>query len=146
MTQPDVLAQLLELNLEVARRIDAGEKVVSPGIPPGYRTPGKFITDDCIQPASRPCSPTRTEHTEEPLLPRGEADEGALGNNSAVLFIYTVYNDELVRSKTGGGEWAGAAVGEGSRGQQRKIIRGCARVRNRATLDLRERRDRSRGG
>ena len=44
----DMLAQLLELNLEVARRIDAGEKVVSPGIPPGYPTPGKLITDDCI--------------------------------------------------------------------------------------------------
>jgi hypothetical protein len=46
----DLLAQLLELNLEVARRIDAGETVVSPGIPPGYPNPKKLITDDCIQP------------------------------------------------------------------------------------------------
>jgi hypothetical protein len=46
----DLLAQLLELNLEVARRIDAGAAVVSPGIPPGYPNPKKLITDDCIQP------------------------------------------------------------------------------------------------
>jgi hypothetical protein len=47
----DLLAQLLELNLAVARRIDAGEPVVAPGIPPGYPQPEKLVTDDCIQPA-----------------------------------------------------------------------------------------------
>jgi len=47
----DLLAQLLELNLAVARRIDAGEAVVAPGIPPGYPQPEKLVTDDCIQPA-----------------------------------------------------------------------------------------------
>ena len=46
----DLLAQLLELNLEVAKRIDAGETVVAPGIPPDYPAPKKLITGDCIQP------------------------------------------------------------------------------------------------
>jgi hypothetical protein len=46
----DLLAQLLELNLEVARRIDAGQSVVAPGIPPGYPQRDKLISDDCIQP------------------------------------------------------------------------------------------------
>jgi hypothetical protein len=50
----DLLAQLLELNLDVARRIDAGETVVAPGIPPDYPHPKKLVTDDCIQP--RPLS------------------------------------------------------------------------------------------
>jgi len=35
----------------VARRIDAGEAVVAPGVPPGYPQPEKLVTDDCIQPA-----------------------------------------------------------------------------------------------
>lgn len=46
----DLLAQLLELNLEVARRIEAGEKVVAPGIPPDYPKPKALVTEDCIQP------------------------------------------------------------------------------------------------
>ena len=46
----DLLAQLLELNLEVAKRIEAGEKVASPGIPPGYPNPKKLVSEDCIQP------------------------------------------------------------------------------------------------
>ncbi len=50
----DLLAQLLALNLEVARRIEGGEPVVAPGIPPDYPHPKKLITDDCIQP--RPLS------------------------------------------------------------------------------------------
>ena len=47
----DLLAQLLELNLTVAAQIEAGETVVSPGIPPGYPDPTRLITDDCIRPA-----------------------------------------------------------------------------------------------
>jgi SAM-dependent methyltransferase len=47
----DLLAQLLELNLAVAAKIDAGETVVPPGIPPGYPDPSRLITDDCIRPA-----------------------------------------------------------------------------------------------
>ena len=46
----DLLAQLLELNLEVARRIEAGEKVVAPGVPPEYPNPKKLVSEDCIQP------------------------------------------------------------------------------------------------
>lgn len=47
----DLLAQLLALNLDVARRIEAGQAVVAPGIPPGYPQPEKLVTEDCIQPA-----------------------------------------------------------------------------------------------
>ncbi|MBA3313854.1 MAG: hypothetical protein H0T47_11280 [Planctomycetaceae bacterium] len=46
----DLLAQLLALNLDVAGRIERGEAVTAPGIPPGYPDPTKFITDDCIRP------------------------------------------------------------------------------------------------
>src|SRR5207247_10519644 len=48
--EKDLLAQLLELNLEVARRIEAGGKVLAPGIPPDYPEPKKLVSDDCIQP------------------------------------------------------------------------------------------------
>ena len=46
----DLLAQLLALNLEVAGKIEAGEKVIAPGIPAGYAAPEKLVTGDCIQP------------------------------------------------------------------------------------------------
>lgn len=46
----DLLAQLLEKNLEVARRIETGETVTAPGVPPTYSEPNKLITDDCIRP------------------------------------------------------------------------------------------------
>jgi hypothetical protein len=45
----DLLAQLLELNLEVARREEAGDPVTAPGIPPGYSEPARLVTDDCIR-------------------------------------------------------------------------------------------------
>jgi hypothetical protein len=45
----DLLAQLLALNLEVARRIDAGQEVTAPGIPPGYPNPSRLVTADCIR-------------------------------------------------------------------------------------------------
>jgi hypothetical protein len=45
------LAQLLALNLDVARRIDVGEPVVAPGVPPTYPNPSRLVTDDCIRPA-----------------------------------------------------------------------------------------------
>ena len=35
----DLLAQLLDLNLQVARRIDAGDTVTAPGMPPDYPRP-----------------------------------------------------------------------------------------------------------
>jgi len=45
----DLLSQLLALNLEVARRIDAGQEVTAPGIPSGYPDPSALVTDDCIR-------------------------------------------------------------------------------------------------
>jgi len=44
----DLLSQLLELNLEVFEKIDQGQTVTSPGIPPNYPEPENLITDDCI--------------------------------------------------------------------------------------------------
>lgn len=49
MPKDDLLAQLLALNLEVARREEAGEPVTAPGIPPGYPDPARLVTDDCIR-------------------------------------------------------------------------------------------------
>jgi hypothetical protein len=46
----DLLQQLLDLNLTVAARIDAGEPVTAPGIPPDFPTPKSLITPDCIRP------------------------------------------------------------------------------------------------
>ncbi|MCH7527759.1 MAG: hypothetical protein IID39_10010 [Planctomycetes bacterium] len=46
----DLLKQLLDLNLEVADRIDQGEPVIAPGVPPSYGDTAGLITDDCIQP------------------------------------------------------------------------------------------------
>ena len=47
----DLLAQLLELNQLVAARIERGEPVTAPGIPPGHPDPASLVTDDCIRPA-----------------------------------------------------------------------------------------------
>jgi hypothetical protein len=46
----DLLAQLLALNLQVAARIERGEPVTAPGIPPGYPEPQRLVTQDCIRP------------------------------------------------------------------------------------------------
>ena len=46
----DLLAQLLDLNLQVARRIDAGDTVTAPGMPPDYPEASRLITSDCIRP------------------------------------------------------------------------------------------------
>ncbi|MFN7374147.1 MAG: hypothetical protein ACK54T_06795 [bacterium] len=46
----DLLKQLLDLNLAVARAIDSGEQVTPPGVPPSYGDPADLITDDCIKP------------------------------------------------------------------------------------------------
>jgi len=48
--QSDLLRQLLDLNLAVAARIDAGQAVTAPGIPLSYANPPRLVTDDCIQP------------------------------------------------------------------------------------------------
>jgi SAM-dependent methyltransferase len=46
----DLLAQLLELNLQVAGRIEQGQPVTAPGVPPSYPTPAALVTADCIGP------------------------------------------------------------------------------------------------
>ena len=46
----DLLEQLLALNDKVAARIDAGDPVTAPGVPPDYPDPGELVSDGCIQP------------------------------------------------------------------------------------------------
>lgn len=46
----DLLQQLLELNLTVAARLDTGQPVTAPGVPPSYGDSRPLITDDCIRP------------------------------------------------------------------------------------------------
>ena len=46
----DLLGQVLELNLEVAGRIDRGEPVTAPGVPSDYPHAERLVTDDCIRP------------------------------------------------------------------------------------------------
>ena len=46
----DLLTQLLALNLAVAARIERGEPVTAPGLPPGYPDPEILVTEDCIRP------------------------------------------------------------------------------------------------
>ncbi|MDP7301790.1 MAG: hypothetical protein QGG09_01735 [Pirellulaceae bacterium] len=46
----DLLAQLLEVNLDVAKRSEADEAVTSPGVPTVYPDPAQLFTDDCIRP------------------------------------------------------------------------------------------------
>jgi hypothetical protein len=38
------------LNLEVAARIERGEPVAAPGIPPGHPHPETLMTEDCLRP------------------------------------------------------------------------------------------------
>jgi hypothetical protein len=45
----DLLAQLLELNLAVAARLDAGQPVTAPGVPPEYPDPTRLVTEDCVR-------------------------------------------------------------------------------------------------
>lgn len=44
----DLLGQLLELNHEVARRIERGQGVVAPGVPPSCPLPERLVTSDCL--------------------------------------------------------------------------------------------------
>ena len=46
----DLLAQLLELNLSVAQRLERAEPVSPPGIPATFPNPETLMTDDCIRP------------------------------------------------------------------------------------------------
>jgi len=51
-TKGDLLQQILDLNLTEAGRIDRGETVVAPGVPPDYPDPESLITEDCIRPTT----------------------------------------------------------------------------------------------
>jgi hypothetical protein len=53
----DLLAQLLELNLAVAQRLDKAEPVTPPGIPAAYPNPETLISGDCIRPPAMSGSP-----------------------------------------------------------------------------------------
>ncbi len=46
----DLLKQLLDLNLAVAKAIDKGEEVTAPGVPPSYGDAADLVTEDCIRP------------------------------------------------------------------------------------------------
>jgi hypothetical protein len=46
----DLLKQLLDLNLAVARAIRQGQPVTAPGVPPSYGDASDLITTDCIEP------------------------------------------------------------------------------------------------
>ncbi len=48
--EDDILEQLLKLNFEVAAKIEAGEPVTAPGVPPDYPDPAELISAGCIQP------------------------------------------------------------------------------------------------
>ena len=50
----DLLAQILALNLAIARRIEQGQPVTAPGVPPSSPNPANLITNDCIQPPATP--------------------------------------------------------------------------------------------
>jgi len=49
-SKKDLLAQLLELNLAVAQRLDNAQPVTSPGIPATFPNPETLVSDDCIRP------------------------------------------------------------------------------------------------
>jgi hypothetical protein len=46
----DLLTQLLALNHEVADRIEKGDSVVSPGLPPQFTDRSSLVSQDCFQP------------------------------------------------------------------------------------------------
>jgi hypothetical protein len=46
----DLLAQLLELNLAVAQRLEKAEPVTPPGIPATFPNPENLVSEDCISP------------------------------------------------------------------------------------------------
>ncbi|MSR65455.1 MAG: hypothetical protein EXS18_06705 [Verrucomicrobiae bacterium] len=49
-TKQDLLAQLLALNLDVARRFEQNQPVTAPGVPKDYPEPQTLVTEDCVQP------------------------------------------------------------------------------------------------
>jgi len=49
-----MMAQLLEVNLAVAQRIQKAQPVTRAGIPASFPNPGTLIPDDCICPSALP--------------------------------------------------------------------------------------------
>jgi SAM-dependent methyltransferase len=49
--ESDPLAFLLDLNQNVAHRIERAEPVAAPGIPPNYPGAAEMVTEDCIKPS-----------------------------------------------------------------------------------------------
>jgi hypothetical protein len=47
----NLLSQLFALNIDIGARIQNGDSVVSPGIPPHFRNPETLVTRDCISPS-----------------------------------------------------------------------------------------------
>lgn len=45
----DVLSQLLELNFEVADKIERGEEVQGPGLPKCVKDKKEFVSEDCVK-------------------------------------------------------------------------------------------------
>jgi hypothetical protein len=48
-SKQEPLVFLLELNLELANREDAGESIQAPGLPYTIKDGNQFISDDCIR-------------------------------------------------------------------------------------------------
>lgn len=71
----DLLAQLLSLNLAVAQRIERGEPVTAPGVPPTYPNVQSLITDDCIRPPGEPEPKLRDNAPPPPAPPNPEQAE-----------------------------------------------------------------------
>jgi hypothetical protein len=73
----DLLAQLLSLNLAVAQKIERGEPVTAPGLPPSYPNPQNLLTDDCIRPPFStypPYEPPNPTPLRRPPPEQAEAD------------------------------------------------------------------------
>ena len=45
----DLLSQLLELNFEIARKIEKGEEVQRPGLPKCVNNRKEFVSEDCVK-------------------------------------------------------------------------------------------------
>jgi hypothetical protein len=73
----DLLAQLLALNQEVAAKIEQGNTVTAPGVPPNYPDAKKLVTEDCIQPQSTtypPYEPPNPTPLRQPIPEQAAAD------------------------------------------------------------------------
>jgi hypothetical protein len=73
----DLLAQFIALNQEVAAKIEKGEPVTAPGVPPNYPDAKKLVTEDCIRPQLTiypPYEPPNPTPLRKPIPEQAEAD------------------------------------------------------------------------